>query len=174
MCELMTALAVASAGMSYMGQAQAAKAQEAANRQATALALQNQQLQIRALQNQEDEDRAATQNEVLSNSRAADAARATSMVAAGEAGVSGLSVDALLGDLVMQETNNRNNLLTSQDYRQRQRQLDREGVGITTRSQINQLPTVQKPSILGSALQAGIDGVGAYRQSQIYNAARTK
>lgn len=162
----LTIATVASAGMSYIGQQQAAKAQEKANRQSAALMMQNQALQIRALQNAEDEDRERTNEDIMDNQKAADAARATAAVAAGESGVSGLSVDALLGDLIRQESENRGDILTSQDFRQRQRQLDREGIGITTQSQVNQLPRPEYPSFLGTALQAGIDGVNTYQSAK--------
>lgn len=170
MCEP-TALAIMSAattGVQYIGEMQAAKAQEKANKRSTELILKNQALQIQALQNQEDEDRSRTQEAIMDNQKAADAARAAAQVAAGESGVSGLSVDALMGDIFMQESQNKQDLLLSQDYRQRQRQLDREGQGITSQSQVNQLPLVDRPSLLGTALKAGIDGVGTYQSAKYY------
>ena len=167
MCEIATALTVASGVAGLVGQQQAASAQEAANNQARALAIRNQDLQIRALQNAEDEDRRRTSEALIDNQRAANAAKATAQVAAGEAGVAGLSVDALLGDIVRQETENKQDILTTQDFQQRQRQLDREGIGITATSQVNQLPLVEYPSFFNSSLGTASDAFTTYRKSKV-------
>lgn len=157
MCDPVTAtIAIASAATSYMGQKQAADAQSAANEQARSLAIQNQNLQIRALRNQEDEDRVSSTNAMRKSQMEAEKVAARARVASGESGVSGLSIDALLGDVDMQLTDNLNTIRTTQGFRQRQRQLDREGLGITTQSQINRLPAVQYPSLLETAANAGM------------------
>lgn len=168
MCDpvTLTVMTVASGAMQYIGQKQAASAQEAANMQARNLAIQNQQLQIRALQNQEDEDARRAGEALRDNSRDAEAARATAQVAAGESGVAGLSVDALLGDIMRQESENKFDILSIQDANQRQRQLDREGLGITTQSQINQLPLVQYPSFAEAALSTAISGASTYSRAK--------
>lgn len=163
MCEPTTValLTVASSAASFVGQQQAASAQESANNEARNLAIQNQRLQIRALQNQEDEENRRAEEALRDNSRAAEAAKATAQVSAGEAGVSGLSVDALLGDLERQEGENKQDIIQTQDFGQRQRQLDREGVGINAQSQINQLPLVEYPSVFEFAVGAASSGIQA-------------
>lgn len=168
MCEptTMAILSVASTAASFVGQQQAASAQESANNSARNLAIQNQNLQIRALQNAEDEENRRATESLIDNSRAAEAAKATGLVAAGESGVSGLSIDALLGDLDRQEGENKQDVLQTQDFGQRQRQLDREGLGITAQSQINQLPIVQYPSFIGSAIEAGASGYSSYQKQK--------
>lgn len=168
MCEptTMAILTVASGAMSYVGQQQAAKAQEASNAQARNLAIQNQNLQIRALRNQEEEDRVRTQEALEDTRKAAEAAQATAMVSAGESGVSGLSVDALLGDIDFQANENNQEIIQTQNFRQQQRQLDREGLGINAQSQINQLPPVQFPSLFGAALETGASAFGAYNTTK--------
>lgn len=162
----LTVMTVASGVLDYAGKVQAANAQEKANNRSRELSIQNQNLQIRALQNQADEDRRQATEALLDNQRDADAARASAAVAAGEAGVSGLSVDALMGDLVRQETDNRLDILSINSFQQRQRELDREGIGITTQSQINQLPLVEYPSFAGAALSTAMDGVGTYQKAK--------
>ena len=168
MCEptTMLALTVASGAMSYRGQQQAASAQEAANAQSRNLAIQNQNLQIRSLQNAEDEENRRASESIISNAKAADAAKATAMVSAGEAGVSGLSVDALMGAITRQETENKQDVLQTQSFGQRQRQLDREGLGITTQSQINQLPLVEYPSFFEAAVNTGAQAYGSYSKAK--------
>ncbi len=168
MCEPATPSAIsigltaASGVAGYIGQQNAASAQESANNQSRNLAIQNQQLQIRALQNQQDEENRRADEALRSNAKQAAAAKATAAVAAGEAGISGLSVDALLGDLTRQETANKNDIIATQDFGQRQRELDREGVGITATSQVNQLPLVEYPSFFEFALGTGAAGFDVY------------
>jgi len=169
MCDPVTALTVATVASGvtgFIGQQQAASAQEAANMQSRNLAIQNQNLQIRALRNQEEEDAVQASQALQDSAREAAALRARATVAAGESGVSGLSIDALMGDIVRQETENRLNILQTQDFRQRQRQLDREGLGITTQSQINQLPAVQYPSFLEAVASTGSAAYGVYQRGQ--------
>ena len=151
MCDPLTAITVASGVAGFIGDRQAAAAQEAANAQARNLAIQNQNLQIRALRNAEEENSRRASEALRDNQRAADATRATAQVAAGEAGVSGLSVDALLGDITRQETANNQDIQDTLDFQQRQIQLDREGAGITAQSQVNQLPLVEFPSFFDAA-----------------------
>lgn len=164
MCEptTMAMLAIASTAVSFVGQKQAADAQSAANQEGRNLAIQNQRLQIQSLQNQEDEENRRAQESILDNALDAEATRSTARVSAGESGISGLSVDALLGDLTRQETENRQDVLQTQDFGQRQRELDREGIGITAQSQINQLPLVEYPSFLEAGLSAASAGASAY------------
>lgn len=164
MCDpvTLTVLTVASTAATFIGQKQAADAQEAANQQSRNLVIQNQRLQIRALQNQEDEDSRQAGEALRDNAQAADAAAATARVAAGESGVSGLSIDALLGDIVRQESENRFDIQSTQDFRQRQRELDREGVGITATSQVNQLPLVNEPDPFAAILTAASSSFGNF------------
>lgn len=169
MCDPISAgLAIGAGVLNYAGQQQMANAQAAANAQGRELAIQNQRLQIQALNNQEDEDRREASDAIMRSSQEAEAVAATARVASGEAGVSGLSVDALMGDIVMQETANRRTILDTQDNRQRQRQLDREGLGITTQSQINQMPIPEYPSFFGTFLQTGGSIYGQYKQDQYF------
>ncbi len=167
MCDPVTiSLAVAGAAASYVGQQQAASAQEASNASARQLSIQNQDIQIKSLQNAEDEDSRRASEALIDNQKSAQAARATAQVSAGESGVSGLSIDSLLQDLSMQESLNKQDILQTQDFGQRQRQLDREGVGITTSSQINQLPVVEYPSFLEHAASVGTAAYGSYQKKQ--------
>lgn len=168
MCEpatILTIATVASGAAGFVGANNAARAQDKANEQARNLAIQNQQLQIRSLRNAEDEEARRASESLVSNARAADSATATAQVSAGEAGVSGLSVDALLGDIIRQETENRQDVLQTQDFGQRQRQLDREGLGITTQSQFNQLPLVQYPSFFEHAANTAVSAFGVHQRA---------
>jgi hypothetical protein len=162
----LVALTIAQGVTQYMGQAQAAKAQQSANNASAALITQNQKLQIQSLQNREEEDAAKAGQQAFESQRAARERAATARVSAGEAGVSGLSIDALMGDYSRQSGENTINILTNLDYAQRQRQLERESIGITSKSQINQLPQVQSPSLLGSALETGANAAFTYYKTK--------
>ena len=156
MCEPATALAVASGLASFIGQSQVASMQKKANEQARNMTIQNQELQIRSLNNAEDENSRRASQALRDNQKAASATRATAQVAAGESGVAGLSLDALLGDLSRQESTNNQNIKQTLDFQQQQIQLNREGVAITAQSQINQLPLVEYPSFFDAASQTAL------------------
>lgn len=84
-------------------------------------------------------------------------------VAAGEGGVSGLSVDALLGDVFGQEASIRDSV--NQNLEGTINQLGHESRGIR-RQGLNQMgsrPIPDRPSILGTSLQAGSSVFGAYK-----------
>lgn len=170
MCEPTTiaiGLAVASGVSTVVGQVQAASAQSKANARSQELIVRNQNLQIQALQNREDEESKRASEELFDNQRAENAAIARARVSAGEAGVSGLSIDALLNDLEFQGNENALDIEQNFDFNQRQRQLEAEGIGITSESQINQLPAVQQPDYLGIALNTGANAFGAYTAGDI-------
>ncbi|MBW9073294.1 virion core protein, T7 gp14 family [Agrobacterium deltaense] len=107
MCDPITmvaaALGTAQTVTGYIGERQAAAAQNAMvreNQKAANANLVREYADVQTRQIQE-EDAAAVQKQDIS--REARAARATTMAAAGEAGVSGLSVDALLADVYGKE-----------------------------------------------------------------------
>lgn len=170
MCDVTTALLVAGAAAGYKGQQDMAAAQEAANNQGRELALQNRDLQIQALKNAEEEEAIRASEALRQNSQAAEAARATARVAAGESGISGLSVDALLNDLTMQESRNKQDVLQTQDFGQRQRQLDFQGVQITGQSQVNQMPIVEYPNFLETAGTVGGQAYYQYKRNKALEA----
>jgi len=166
-------LAVAG-GVSAAVQAKnAADAQEEANEASRGLIVRNQALQIQALQNQEDEDTKRATEAQLDAQRQANAAVSSARVSAGESGVAGLSVDALLNDLNFQGNENSFDIAENLDFKQRQRQLEIEGLGITTESQINQLPAVQQPDYLGIALNTGANAFSAHQAGDISGGSST-
>jgi hypothetical protein len=160
-------LAVASGVANAVGQAEAASAQEEANKASQGLIVRNQALQIQSLQNQEDEDVKKATEAQFDQQREENAAIAKARVSAGESGVAGLSVDALLNDLNFQGNENSFDIAENLDFKKRQRQLEVDGIGITSESQINQLPAVQSPDYLGIALNTGAQAFGAYQSGNI-------
>lgn len=179
---LVTAIvvAVASAAATYYQQEQAAQAQQRyqkglveaqdeAIKQNAALANEAYIRQTKALQEQQrerDESRALQEQQV---SASAEAARATAQVAAGEAGVAGLSVNALIDDFTRQEAQYRFASKVSQGYEHDQTRSELEGLRAEAEGRIvtmkpYQPQPVQFPSLAGAALRAGSDSVSAYNR----------
>ncbi len=167
MTSIMIGLAVAQGVSTAIGAKNAAAAQEKANQQSQSLILQNQALQIKSLQNQEDEEAKRATEALFDAQRQENAAIARARVSAGESGVSGLSVDALLNDLNFQGNENAFDIKENYKFNQTQRGLEVQGVGITSQSQINQLPTVQSPDYVGIALNTAGNAYGSYDPGDI-------
>lgn len=89
-------------------------------------------------------------------------ARATATTAAGEGGVSGLSVDYLLRDLYAQEGRfneaTATNLQMTRSYLTAEKSAQRAGA----QNQINSIPIPEKPSIMGAMLNVFGSALGSY------------
>ena len=96
-------LGVAQAGLSISGQQQAAKAQAKYQKQASAAEAQRASQQMSAERIQEAFQNEERSREIQVAANKAREARSRATVAAGESGVAGLSVDALLNDFTRQE-----------------------------------------------------------------------
>lgn len=106
MCEpvtMMTVMAVAQTGMSIQAQKQSAKIQKQQQAQATKRLNQQHLLEMRKVRAQEAQDNIIASKEIEQATKRAMKAKATARVSAGEAGVTGLSVQALLDDYTKQE-----------------------------------------------------------------------
>jgi hypothetical protein len=128
-------------------------ASEAYNRQAAQENLKFQQQRDAAAQNLQ-------KNQVL-----ALQARARTRVAAGEAGVSGIAVDQLMGDFYRQEALFRDATAQNLEYGDIQRGFNLEGYKAEAEGRVNSiqphLPTkTEGPSFIGTALQVGKDVFG--------------
>lgn len=98
-------------------------------------------------------------------------ARSTAEVAAGESGVSGLSVDALVGDFYGQqgryERTLDNNYAMQSDYLRG----EMDATQSQAQGRINSVQQAQKPSFAGAAIRilgAGLDAFGSYKQNKQY------
>jgi hypothetical protein len=91
---------------------------------------------------------------------------ATATVAAAEAGVAGLSVDLLLGDIDRQRGEHA--VSVEQNLRLKQRQLQREERGAKARkaARIAGIPTFSGPSIFGTGARIATIGVQAATQAK--------
>lgn len=169
MCELATAMAIASftigaasSVMEYSAQSQQAKAQTAAYKQNIEASRSAAVNSYAAQQNKQLQARAAASQDLQSNQIDAIKARSTATVAAGEAGVSGLSVDALMGDFYAQEGRYERTL--DQNYQMQADAIrsEMDGTEAQAESRMHSMAPGSKPSFMGAAVRVAGSAVGSY------------
>jgi hypothetical protein len=167
-------LATAETGYQYYGEQQQAKSnarfQDQAAKEGQALAKESFQQQQTDIQNRAQEQNEATAQQIGQVKKEASQARSQARVASGEAGVAGLSVDALLADFSNQESDSISTIKRN-SYFQR-RQLQQEQLGIRAQG-MNQLASTRYAPIRGpSAIGAGLSIAGSSLSA--YNKYNTK
>jgi len=159
-----TALGVASPLVSYAGQRQQARQQARYQAQAQAAERQRflqEQTSLRMRQAQEQE---AVGRELEQVSRKSQAALARARVSAGEAGVAGASVQALMDDYMRQEAGYRSALARQQELGALGTGLGLEQAGFATQQrQIGLSQPIDRPNILTAGLGALQGGLSGYR-----------
>lgn len=159
---MMAALSIGSTAASFAAQAGAASAQEEANAQANEQAREQMITDYDQMTRMGQQEVAAATQKQNQNQIDAAKARATTRVAAGEGGVGGLSVDALLRDLYGQEATIRDSVNQNLENTTSQLGYERQGVYTSGVNAINSRPIVQRPSALGAALGGASGAYGAY------------
>lgn len=160
---LQSALSVGTTAVGFMAASASARAQNAAIDQAN----ENARVQTITEYDQltrvgQQERAAATQSmEEAQINRKKAVARAE--VSAGEAGVSGLSINALLGDLYGQEARIRDSVNQNLENTEVQLGAERNSVAINQANLIASRPKVAGPSLIGATLEAGSGVYGAYK-----------
>lgn len=162
MTTVMTALSIASSAAGVMQQQAAADAQAEANRRQYENTMRAYRENVNQTNLAQQQEREASLLKVEDNSMKARAAASTAAVASGEAGISGLSVDALLGDLAGKEGRYNSAVQTNYDRAESAIMNQRENVYSDAASQINGLQTPQAPDYLGAALKIGTTGYDYY------------
>lgn len=164
-----TAASIASAASAAYGQKIQADAQSKANQAQynnTMMAYRANVDQTNLAQQQEHE---AAVQKLEQNNMAARAAMSKSVVGAGESGISGLSVDSLLGDLAGKQSQYNSSVLTNYDRSQAAINNQRTNVYANAASTINSLVTPAQPDYLGAGLKiansvanynVGMNGIG--------------
>ena len=159
-----TVAGVASPLVSYAGQRQQARQQARYQAQAAAAERQRfmqEQTSLRMRQAQEQE---AVGRELEQVSRKSQAALARARVSAGEAGVAGASVQALMDDYMRQEAGYRSALLRQQELGGISTGLGLEQAGFATQQrQIGINQPIDRPSFLSGALGVASGALGGYR-----------
>ena len=148
---------------SVVGQRQQAEMQQQAQATASSQERQRYLAEVSAMRTQQQQEMVARAQRIQEANRKAMEARATARVSAGESGVSGLSVDALMGDLTRKEAE-----YTFSEQRQaemtdvnRQIQLQESGIGFN-RNMLRINKPIEQPDYLGSALGGIQSGLSTY------------
>tara|TARA_B110000305_G_scaffold237531_1_gene301054 strand:+ start:522 stop:1037 length:516 start_codon:yes stop_codon:yes gene_type:complete len=167
MCEPITlaalALGAASSYSQVQGQKQQAKTQAKVQANASAAERQRYLQEVSSMRVQQGQEQVAAAQRISASARKAREARATARVSAGEAGVAGISVDALINDLTKQEAEF--NFATQQQLQMndvgREMQLKDAGLGFTNNTlRINK--PIEQPDYLGAALSGAQTGMSTY------------
>jgi len=157
------AVGVASAGLSIHGQRQAAKTQAKVQANASKAERQRYLHEVSSMRIQQGQEQVAAAQRLQESTKKAREARATARVSAGEAGVAGLSVDALINDLTRKEAEynfNTQKQLQMSDVN-RTMQLEQAGLGFTNNMlRINK--PIEQPNYLGAALSGAQTGLSTY------------
>jgi hypothetical protein len=170
MCDPITAavvMGVAQAGMSIHGQRQQAKTQEKVQKNASEAEQQRHLAQMSASRIRERQEMTSAAQAIQESTKKAREARATGRVSAGEAGVSGLSVDALLNDMTRKEAEYSFSVQQQQQFNQTNRDLGFQDGAMQSRMN---LLSINKPiaqtNYLGAILDGAQTGMSAYSFSK--------
>ena len=168
MCDPMT-IAIGSALAGAAGQVVSYQNQQAMyeqNRQNAMAAFRDNQ---KGLNDREMQEQDAAAQKRFDTSLQAKAAEATSEVSAGEAGVSGISVDALVGDIGARAGRATSNIDTNLDWTTSQLQAEKTAGAHQQTDRINSVPA---PNFADAALR--IAGVGLNSASSYYSMTNKK
>lgn len=158
-----SAFEVGTAAVSVASAAGAAQAQSEANQLAKESAMEARNANYDQLAAMAQQENAAAAQQIQENQIEALKSTATAEVAAGESGVTGLSVDALLADMWGKSARFEDNVNQNLEAKQQQIQFELDNANRSYQSTVNSLPAVQKPNYLGAALKAGSGIYGAYK-----------
>jgi hypothetical protein len=156
-------MAVASTATTVIGQQQQAKTQAKAQRRASVAERQRYLHEVSSMRIQQGQEQVAAAQKMSESARKATEARATARVSAGESGVAGLSVDALINDLTRKEAEYSFNVQqqTQMNDVNRQLQLRDSGIGFTNNLlRINK--PIDQPNYIGAALSGAQTGLSTY------------
>ena len=162
---------VASAGAGYAGQRQQAKAQAAYQAQAIAAAQKKAGFQRTSQLLEAQQKKLALAQESEKITKKARETLASATVSAGEAGVSGLSVQALMDDYVRQQAGLQAAVTTQEKLYGLQTGMSLQQIGLASEQEILGLsqpigPPVSRPSILGAVLQGTSQAMSGYAAGQ--------
>ncbi len=158
-----SAFSTGSAVLGVATQAANASAQAEANEIAQQNAIEARDANYDQLALMAEQETAAAEQQIAENDIEALQATERARVAAGEAGVSGLSVDALLADMYGKQARFTDSVTKNLENSQQQIAFEKSNVSNSYKSTVNNLPTVQKPNYLGAALQGGAGVFDAYK-----------
>lgn len=150
---LVQGLQVVSAIGGVVAQAAAANAQEQANQRQYQNTMQAYRANIAQTNLQQQQEAEASAQKIFDNNIKARAAASRAQTASGESGVSGLSVDSLMQDIVFDQGRYNSSVETNFRRAEGAIQNQRENVYANAASQINSLKTPEMPNYFTAGLQ---------------------
>ena len=163
MFAISTAMAAVTGGVSVAAAHGNAQAQTEVNEIATENAIEARDANYDQLHLLAQQERAAAEQQINQNQEELLKAEATAQTAAGESGVSGLSVDALLADMYGNSAQFEDNVTQNLENREQQINFERDNVSRGYQGTLNSLPPVEQPNYLATALGTGSTIFGAYK-----------
>ena len=152
------------AQMQFQAARQQAEMQRRFQEQAAAAERQRAQQEQSSMRMRQAQEQEAVGRELEQVSRKSQAALARARVSAGEAGVAGASVQALMDDYMRQEAGYRSALLRQQEMGALATGLGLEQAGFATQQRMIGLSQpIDRPSPLGAVIGAVSSGLGGYR-----------
>ena len=158
---------------SIQGQRQQAQAQAESQRLASMQERQRYLAEVSAMRTQQSQEQEATTQQRQQADRRAMESRATATVSAGEAGVSGLSVNSLLSDIARRQAEFEFSVDQQASLTDINRQLALQEAGIGfNRNMLRINQPIEQPDYLGSLVQGTQIGLSNY--GVMYNAGLVK
>lgn len=146
-----------------MGQRQAAKAQATSQRNATIAEQQRYLTELSSQRIAQRQEEVAAAQRISMSAKKAREARATARVSAGEAGVAGLSVDALINDLTREQAEYDFSVQQQLEFSRTNAQLGLVDAAMRSRSNLLSINRpIAQPSLLGSAIEGASTGLSFY------------
>jgi len=156
MCDAISMMTLGIGAVSAVAEHKAQEDQYDQNRLNSLAAFEDRQ---RALNHQISQERDIAALDKFDNSLQAREHRATNAVAAGEAGISGLSIDALMRDISGTEGRYNSRVDTQADWAVGSLEQDKRTASTVAKSRID---SVSRPSLIGTGLKIGASGLDAY------------
>ena len=167
MMKISLATTLASTAMSVMAQQQAAQSQADAQKAASKRENERYLREASAMRLKEAQEDLVMTRDIQESQKKANAARSTATVAAGEAGISGLSVDALMNDYTRQEADYRFSVSEQSRLTGINNQLQLSEAGFrSTNNLIKINKPIQQPNYLGSMVNLAGSTMTIYGQGQ--------
>lgn len=155
------AISAASGAMSFVGQQQQAKIQDALYEQNRLNAQTAYEDTVRARGHQQAQEQDSTAAEKFDTALEARSARATNAVAADQNGVSGFTVDGLMRDMYAQEGRYDARVDQNTEWSLAQLQETKRAAGYEMVKRTNEVSPGQKPSFMNLGLQIAGQGLNA-------------
>lgn len=156
-------IGAATAGLSIHGQRQAAKTQAKVQRNATIAEQQRHLQEVSAMRLRQRQEQVAAAQQIQQSATKAREARATARVSAGEAGVAGLSVDALINDMTRKEAEHRFSITQQQQFNDVNRDLGLQDAAMRSRMNLLSInKPIEQPNYAGAILGGISTGLSSY------------